>query len=593
MGNISILNGHTIKDSVARKSHDNLVNQVNEAFASINTEFTEMNDRLNGLEAGGGGGATVALRGDSGTLSDDDYALCTLPNTTIAWTASTNTTGSKVYFRLWSFVSPTYTYIRIFANSSECIIQKIEIDQVSHAWVKSSETYSGGGSGSGSGSSSGGGGTAIANVNTLPNNPDETVLYRVPVDSGEKCTLFSKVNGEISSGDFLYGLPLTLCAVNTEEEKDAYCEKWQTNTDTAVLILRKDNNSVYYLNPSNPDSFDTQIEFLLMSVGFAYGGVITSKDQAENDEYFYFLVEQNAPSTALYHYKNGSWVRVDSGIIDVEEFPTQNIRTDVFYRTKEKSDVYATMNGAIDDISGIAIKWYVVPELPEVGKPATLGTFASLYFCEADKMVYGYTQGMWVTYTALLAGFNGVPEAYIMPMIGGIYRYDELPDSLDASKIYVVYTPKSNHEMKYFYENAWHNAKPSLFVKEVKSIAELGLALMESKNIVDVIFEFGRLNVVFNDGSGYAYPDTWSLRFTVGNDVVGINGYYTLKSTVITSDIMVTVELIFNYDGSFWMQKIYGFGSNANNTAIVGVYGESDDNTCFEDISKITIISRG
>ena len=107
-------------------------------------KFNGMADEVNELKESsvGSGGAVVELSGESGTLTDEQYAQCILPNTTIKWL---NGSGGNMIYEPWRFVSPTYYFKSVYIDADECINNTIEIDQISHGWKRKSTAYGGGG----------------------------------------------------------------------------------------------------------------------------------------------------------------------------------------------------------------------------------------------------------------------------------------------------------------------------------------------------------------------------------------------------------------------------------------------------------------
>jgi hypothetical protein len=96
----------------------------------------------------------------------------------------------------------------------------------------------------------------------------------------------------------------------------------------------------------------------------------------------------------------GGGASVSGGIIDVLKLPTENIKTDVFYRLLSGSLIF---NAYIQEMYAI----HCVETLPEVGLPATnlIQSEGNVYYQTSNGEAYGYVDAM------LSAGI-GVPEGW-------------------------------------------------------------------------------------------------------------------------------------------------------------------------------------
>lgn len=416
-------------------------------------KFNGMADEVNELkESGGGGsgGAIVELSGESGTLTDEQYAQCILPNTTIKWL---NGSGGNMIYEPWRFISPTYYFKSVYIDADECINNTIEIDQISHGWKRKSTAYSGGsqvsvtqtltsGTKIGAitvdgkttalyapeGSSSGGGGgsvpaDAIIDVNELPVAvvADEGYLFK----NGAKVEEYLLRQVVVHIVDTLpeVGEPLL---VGSPAVMNVYYQK-------------VDDKAYSYLTPNVKPGYNsegwTSLESGLIYINDnSYGGIVTDESQATESDTLYLV------------------------------YKAKNINTKSIYRTKEVV-CYTVYNGIANKL-GKPVNIITVDTLPATGEPVldkpSNYTRIIGYYQKSDNNCYcwattslGVPMDMWVTLEQML-GMQGLPY-------GGIITSLEEVQSEEA-----VYVLKMELPRLYMYENGW---KPKNGITKVFDIS--------------------------------------------------------------------------------------------------------------------------
>jgi hypothetical protein len=463
-------------------------------------KFNGMADEVNALkESGGSGGAIIELSGESGTLTDEQYAQCILPNTTIKWQ---NGSGGNMIYEPWRFISPTYYFKSVYIDADECINNIIEIDQISQGWKRKSTTCSGNGSGGSvvsvkqtltSGTEIGSitvngtetklyapesiiDTTPINYVNALPTENIKTNEYYLVID-----TVQSWVGGVLNQmpnpsdyfPDMLSGIPITVNMVDTLPSTGEYATDDYNAPTKIVLYYQKSDMELYAYMPEGkvPTTGETNLGntwqkanvFLIGGFYITYRGFISSGDESEalqghNNLYLFVSGER-------YRYKGGSWQKVEAGsganaIIDVESLPTEGINENAFYRISGTASIVARSIPV-----GVNVKVYYVYTLPTNGIPIDPTTgYLPIYYQKSDNSVYYLT-------TNGEAWRDGDELFSIMGVsYGGIIT--SLEEIEDTALVYILVD--HNATKLYHYKNGWHeiggNSESSITGMSIKQI---------------------------------------------------------------------------------------------------------------------------
>lgn len=272
---------------------------------------------------------------EGGTLTDEVYELCTLPNTIIAWSCSTSGGISGVYYFLPYGKLSGSSYRFICFDTYWGRRREIKIDAImsDHAWSvswtsltdgaiidvtalpKASKTnktmlyrvHSGDGVklysysptledwfevGGGSSSSDSGGG--IIDVDTLPTDIiDESAIYRLAGDGNVYCTMAGMVNE-------LDGLPISIAKVDTLPDSN----KVYVTGDGSFyyLYFQKSDSKIYGYHPSFGWLDTAGIASAFFGTSEYFGGYVSSAEEVVDQEKLYIVIEK---AYKLYHYKNG------------------------------------------------------------------------------------------------------------------------------------------------------------------------------------------------------------------------------------------------------------------------------------------------
>ena len=540
-------------------------------YFEVFDKFNGMADEVNELkESGGGsGGAVVELSGESGTFTDEQYAQCILPNTTIKWL---NGSGGNIIYESWRFISPTYYFKSVYIDADECINNTIEIDQISHGWKRKSTAYSGGGS-------------TVSVTQTLTSG---TKIGAITVD-GKTTALYAPEGGGSGGGGGSVPADAIIDVEELPAEENAYLfqngatveeylmrkvvvrivetlpevgELFLTSTSCNIYYQKGDDEAYCYLTPDVPPggSF-TGWAGLSSGFGwvsdFGYGGVITDESQATDTSRKYLV------------YKASS------------------INTKAFYRLEiaGKTDVYSMLGGIKNVIEGNSVGWEVVDELPEEGidvlsKPEVE---VFLYFSMSDKQAYGYYSGMWLTAAVLMANFLNVPLEYVEAMMGGSFSSDDMPE-LDPSKIYFIYTVGEPSYSLYHYKDGWHEigaggAEGTLQV-ETLALSDL-VSLVDKKPVCgslilahDLSFEYYN-----NDGDKSTLTHTINTCIPVAfrPTVKGVVAGGTYMEVRAAPGLMIILEIGITIIPSLALPSIQPIIINLNNSK-----------ACYNDTQLVT-----
>ncbi|MBO7165945.1 MAG: hypothetical protein J6V88_00285 [Kiritimatiellae bacterium] len=399
------------------------------------TKFNGMADEVNALKEGGGGGAVVELSGESGTLTDEQYLQCINPSTVIKWKA--DAMSGTGYYKAWKFISPTYYYRQIYISENECVSNIIEIDQISHGWVRKSTAYSGGGS-------------DVSVTQTLTSG---TKIGAITVD-GKTTALYAPEGGG-SGGGSSVPADAIIDVDKLPEEENAYLfengakveeylmrkvvvrivetlpevgELFLTSTSCNIYYQKGDDEAYCYLTPDVPPGGNfTGWAGLSSGFGwvsdFGYGGVITDESQATDTSHKYL-------------------------VYNAEEYINKNS----FYATTE-DEVYSLFNGIKNAMGGLPATFHAVDILPATGEPAMdaqLPTRLVAYYQKSDNKCY-----CWVPESLGL----GVPMDMWLELSTLGLPYTVISSDKEAVAEETIYIVVGNKRALYWYNNGFEKIK--------------------------------------------------------------------------------------------------------------------------------------
>ena len=396
------------------------------------TKFNAMADEVNELkESGVGGGsvgAVVELSGDSGTLTDEQYAQCILPNTTIKWL---NGSGGNMIYKPWRFVSPTYYFKSVYIDADECINNIIEIDQISHRWTRKSTAYSGG--------------SQVSVTQTLTSG---TKIGAITVD-GKATALYAPEGGGSGGGGGSVPADAIIDVDKLPTEENAYL--FQNGAKVEEYLMRKvvvhivetlpeigepllvgspavmnvyyqkgDDKAYSYLTPDVKPGYNaegwTSLESGLIYINDnSYGGIVTDESQATNSDTLYLV------------YHAGEY-----------------INTQAIYRVSTlelgiAAEGQYIANGS--EFGGMIVTIIAVDTLPDISE---LTPSENTYYIQTSDNTAWY-------YPNSEAGLLNIADM-MGDYFGGIVSSKD--QATDTTKMYVVYG--ESKPKLYHYKDGWH-----------------------------------------------------------------------------------------------------------------------------------------
>lgn len=87
----------------------------------------------------GEGDNVVALSGESGTLTKEQYDKCESGNAIIQWTAPN---GYKWHYLPWDFSNSDLKFFNVLIGTSDCVLYTISITKTSRAWARGTASFS-------------------------------------------------------------------------------------------------------------------------------------------------------------------------------------------------------------------------------------------------------------------------------------------------------------------------------------------------------------------------------------------------------------------------------------------------------------------
>jgi hypothetical protein len=156
-------------------------------------------------------------------------------------------------------------------------------------------------------------------------------------------------------------------------------------------------------------------------------------------------VDENGKTLAEFINEQDQEDSISAAIIDVLELPTEDIRTDVFYRVPNGT-FYATKS---------PLPWtcHIVENLPDTGEPATSDMQHFIFYYSAETgSISGYADDALGAMAGIPAGWYDI--TLVMPMLGAswggiIFSEDDTPSDENTAVLLLTYKV-------YYYKDVWN-----------------------------------------------------------------------------------------------------------------------------------------